>query len=1416
MVPEDVIDLEAGEDGPPAKKAKIEGREFRGKTQASVMDTDVQEGTGMAYERISGEALPFPPRPSTRLRSARGGRAIDPKARRSNDLEPPPIATKLPPPKTVADFSPWTGNHAEDMLNESVIKLGHFDKPPPANQSESNTAKATLWNNLSQRNSFGLQTLSHLYVQVMEKRQALGRCTAPSTFKPPPRVTVTDTKREAWLRDLANPEMPLRRQSRTIPHGIRGKLLMEQCLSKKIPLRRAVWLAKCVGANELRAFRRKGISGAAVASGEQKWIREWTIQLEQFLEGIITACGQPVWHVKVNYAIRLATYFYMELLVDAEHYLNWIVSSFRNASLDRVPAWAVVVQMYWKDIVSYRRRGRRLAEGVLSHLQEVTQKGSGAFTLLQQRLQKLIAVLAVTSRGSLILPRVWDKYEALLANYAARGADPGLINSLQHLRRRNQRLVAPLRQTPDKARSPLLELISTLDMVDLDLDIEKLAQTCTSIIPHTTSLVKALLDWASTVYRQGNARIYLAARLITRMKQDGGDTDSGVLQYLTTAAGATSRISNVYELIAELVRLDSFSVGRYLQWLITSGAIASGKHDGVDVGLLHALPPDHLATSVANTRRTLLLRMGTPADQQGEAEEVMQAFDAAVMGFTERLVQLETALSEFQSSVTKQEVCSRVIRRVGAGGVPSLALFCVARTALEHLEALPALSTLLFKSLPSDDAAVLSSISDTTNRQAHTLAVRGNLQPLVESLSDRYRVLRANQPLDRTLILSLTSLLSRMPNKIAMAKLLTDDLAICEQQNSQAACSPASDSLVSMQAGQNLDSDDEIDRVFASGNIMDEHLMQRMFCSIVAKGSKHLSGGMKTGEASSRVCRWLQQLRAVDAIFFQGLVKAYVANTVSLIGKTDSRVGWEGVGALIASDCLTLRAVVRSLDVKISAYAAASALKLVTGPAYDFGLSAMEEYRFQLQQNRYCMEHPEQVAKLIGVACTGGGFDPTQPAIVDLLMQYSITVPGVSLKTSQQLAQSPILRANSQKIVNAILGTRESTAASTAPVTTAEQVVSLATELSLPYCIDAFCYLRASGEEAQDITSLKESLLDAISRGSSVWPQLLEGVEPHVQAGLHEWAKEHLLASVVKEDATQQQQQEKLARYTGVLDVTAATTTARDNDQTITAVAEKLTALGKALSTTTTSASSDQQAVAHRTSISTLLHLSNLHILPAQHKPETQSWAPTSHSSRCNLLTALTSLLLHPALQTQQNATLLEHLSDVTAALSDTLPDEAIAAVGKHINTLHPSTDARIAFLFGESTQTPSIDAWLALTSRVAPPTTPGSGTQQQQQQPQRPPNRLTPSVTPGSSALPHQQHQHQALARIPPQGQTQLQGQTGGVVRGAATAAAVQPVDVKNTPFPLRRWEIMSDPTPVMGENDGSLSLGLFGARKI
>lgn len=155
--------------------------------------------------------------------------------------------------------------------------------------------------------------LSSVFAAALEKRQSHNMVTAPSSFKPPPRVTLTDNKREAWLRDLANPSVPLRRLSRTIPHGIRGKVLLDQCLGKWIPVPRAIWLARCVGANEIRAFKRKGTSGALALGLESKWVRDWTATVQQFLDGVVGICGAADWKVKMTYAyVNIVQYFSLE------------------------------------------------------------------------------------------------------------------------------------------------------------------------------------------------------------------------------------------------------------------------------------------------------------------------------------------------------------------------------------------------------------------------------------------------------------------------------------------------------------------------------------------------------------------------------------------------------------------------------------------------------------------------------------------------------------------------------------------------------------------------------------------------------------------------------------------------------------------------------------------------------------------------------------------------------------------------------------------------------------------------------------------------------------------------------------------------------------------------------------------------
>jgi mediator of RNA polymerase II transcription subunit 12 len=176
------------------------------------------------------------------------------------------------------------------------------------------------------------------------------------------------------MKDLANPAISLRRLSRTIPHGIRGRTLLDQCLNKSVPTERAVWLAKCVGANEIRAFKRKGApgGGAFAIAGEFKWIRDWTVFVEQFIESITFSFGEPDWKAKVTYAIRLATSFYAEQLLDRDHYLDWITSGLEHSPQSKLPMWILVAQICWADILRSRKYGRRLVYALLGHLHTVS------------------------------------------------------------------------------------------------------------------------------------------------------------------------------------------------------------------------------------------------------------------------------------------------------------------------------------------------------------------------------------------------------------------------------------------------------------------------------------------------------------------------------------------------------------------------------------------------------------------------------------------------------------------------------------------------------------------------------------------------------------------------------------------------------------------------------------------------------------------------------------------------------------------------------------------------------------------------------------------------------------------------------------------------------------------------------------
>ena len=66
----------------------------------------------------------------------------------------------------------------------------------------------------------------------------------------PSRMTFNDARKQAWYSDLANPDVPLHKLGRNIPHGVRGHELLEMLQSINVSVQRAVWFIRVFGSNE--------------------------------------------------------------------------------------------------------------------------------------------------------------------------------------------------------------------------------------------------------------------------------------------------------------------------------------------------------------------------------------------------------------------------------------------------------------------------------------------------------------------------------------------------------------------------------------------------------------------------------------------------------------------------------------------------------------------------------------------------------------------------------------------------------------------------------------------------------------------------------------------------------------------------------------------------------------------------------------------------------------------------------------------------------------------------------------------------------------------------------------------------------------------------------------------------------------
>jgi mediator of RNA polymerase II transcription subunit 12 len=283
---------------------------------------------------------------------------------------------------------------------------------------------------------------------------------------------------------------------------------------------------------------------------------------------------------------------YREHLLEDDHFLDWILRCLESCASERLFLWLLVGSLYAADLTASRRRGKQFAESLLyhadkvrlfnvfvdttDHLQLFDNEEDGQTSPILEYIEKLLMKLLVSCPSSLLLPRNWDKHRAILQRLAFKHPHPLVVHAVESLERRNFRIMHSPTTNSGNPQNPVKRAMGLLDAVDFNVGIriEKLANDCMDLISDGRELISTVLRWASSVYRDGLHRVYLATRLLRKWSCFGADIDDGVLSYLcSTDRHLEDELCYIFRIVSELVRSKTFSVGKYLQWLIATGSL---------------------------------------------------------------------------------------------------------------------------------------------------------------------------------------------------------------------------------------------------------------------------------------------------------------------------------------------------------------------------------------------------------------------------------------------------------------------------------------------------------------------------------------------------------------------------------------------------------------------------------------------------------------------------------------------------------------------------------------------------------------------------------------------------------------------------------------------------------------------------
>jgi mediator of RNA polymerase II transcription subunit 12, fungi type len=471
-----------------------------------------------------------------------------------------------------------------------------------------------------------------------------------------------------------------------------------------------------------------------------------------------------------------------------------------------------------------------------------------------------------------------------------------------------------------------------------------LPQQCREKMPDLRALSKTVLDWATSSYRPGLVKVYVGARLLRTSSRSGIDVNEVILDFLGSGVDGQGLCKqSVYHLASELTRSGHFSVSKYIQWLIARGGVrrpADVAKDGPCASrLLAELPMHDSPESICKLRRTMLSRASFFVEQEHEEIASQTAMvdcylvkpgddkDSIMAGQdirpTEKTTPPRSSLSRSIKSEIGVYIRKKVLSYLVVPATPvnawkeekpdgikitiTLNEFNVVRGILEDIGDLTMLADILKIIIPSDDIQVLASVTDTLNFHVEEFGAIGALNDLFDKLLARFRSM-ADENDSTVLLAALANLAGRLPGTESVAQQLSQELLGINRKTAADACSPVSEHMAEVLQSSESEFSDEVEKVLASGTYMETSTLKRLFQVIISR----IEASWAKSPLQQRDCTTLlSRLRNFDMKQFDVLMKAWLRGFLQY----PKRPGMVHVlGPLISADCLDFREIIMSSE----------------------------------------------------------------------------------------------------------------------------------------------------------------------------------------------------------------------------------------------------------------------------------------------------------------------------------------------------------------------------------------------------------------------------------------------------------------------------------------------------------------------